>query len=161
MSSITRYVISDAAGQEGAFEYESLAEAKADASDRGAAVVERTYAYEDSELVWTPDGSKSWPPDAAEENGPENDAAWGLTSESAGDPEPLTVKAHLEAQDLVRAQGVRAFGQRVLEAAKVAVREARDRTDSDHDAVEAFTGGFLDADILLTAGLMALMRGQP
>jgi hypothetical protein len=46
-------------------EYTSFSEAKRIASITGFAIVERTYEYSDEELVWTPDGSDVWPPEAA------------------------------------------------------------------------------------------------
>ena len=62
MANLTRYILVDAADRESDFEYESYEEALADASALGAAIVERTYAFHDSELVWTPDGGDVWPP---------------------------------------------------------------------------------------------------
>lgn len=60
---ITRYVLVDENDVEGDIEYDSLVMAITDAQSReGHAVIERTYAYQDSTLVWTPDGSDIWPP---------------------------------------------------------------------------------------------------
>ncbi len=61
MAEITRYVLVDRADQEGDYEYDLMQEA-IDAADADHAVIERHYVYDDSELVWTPDGSDSWPP---------------------------------------------------------------------------------------------------
>jgi hypothetical protein len=58
--SIERYVLVDKQGIEGDWEYETFQEAQAAADDR--AIIMRTYEYDDSELVWTPDGSNTWPP---------------------------------------------------------------------------------------------------
>ena len=61
MSNIRRYVLVDAGGIEQDYEYATLQEAIAAAGETDA-VVERTYVFYDSELVWTPDGSDVWPP---------------------------------------------------------------------------------------------------
>lgn len=61
MSSISKYVLVDAADNEGDYEYDTLAEAQEQAGNDHA-VIERTYVYDDSELVWTPDGGDIWPP---------------------------------------------------------------------------------------------------
>jgi hypothetical protein len=65
---IYRYVLVDEDNNEGEYEYATLGEAK-DVAIRGEratgvkhAVVERVYTFEESELVWTPDGLISWPP---------------------------------------------------------------------------------------------------
>lgn len=58
MSTITRYVLIDRDGFEGDHEYESYDEAKDDAHARDCGVIERTYVYDDSELVWP----QQWPP---------------------------------------------------------------------------------------------------
>ena len=65
MSTITRYVLVDADDNEQDYEYERYTEAESDARRDGFAVIAREYVYDDSELVWTPDGSDSWPPDDA------------------------------------------------------------------------------------------------
>jgi len=57
------YVLVDRGGVEDDYEYASMAEAVAEASRLGGyAVVEREYEYNDSSLVWTPDGEGTWPP---------------------------------------------------------------------------------------------------
>jgi hypothetical protein len=61
MGDILRYVLVDRFDREGDQEYDTLDEAIAAAGDDDA-VVERTYEYGGSELVWTPDGGQSWPP---------------------------------------------------------------------------------------------------
>ena len=61
MSTISRYVLVDRNDQEGDHEYESYDEAVNDAGTTHA-VIERRYEYDDSELVWTPNGSDQWPP---------------------------------------------------------------------------------------------------
>jgi hypothetical protein len=63
MSEITRYVIVDDNGREYDYEYESFAEAKSIASKEGSAVIERVYLFDDSELVWTPSGEDTLPPE--------------------------------------------------------------------------------------------------
>ena len=59
---ISRYVLVNRDNQEQDYEYESYDDAIAEAQDQDCAVIERTYSYDDSELVWTPDGSNHWPP---------------------------------------------------------------------------------------------------
>lgn len=61
MAEILRYVLVDKDNNEGHNEYEDMSMA-IEAADDDHAVVERTYTYDDSELVWTPDGSNTWPP---------------------------------------------------------------------------------------------------
>ncbi len=60
---IARYVLVDRDDHEQDHEYESYDEAQQDAHDQDCAVICRSYVYDDSELVWTPDGSSSWPPE--------------------------------------------------------------------------------------------------
>ena len=62
MSEITRYVLVDKQDREGDYEYARFDEAKQAAGDDHA-VIERTYTYDDQELVWTPDGGNVWPPE--------------------------------------------------------------------------------------------------
>lgn len=63
MSEITRYVLVGLDNTEGSFEYSDFDEAVRVAKATGqTAVIERVYTYEDSGLVWTPDGSGVWPP---------------------------------------------------------------------------------------------------
>ena len=61
MSSITKYVLVDRSNTEGDHEYDLFDEAKQAAGDTHA-VAERTYTYDDTALMWTPDGSGQWPP---------------------------------------------------------------------------------------------------
>lgn len=58
---ISRYVLVDKDNHEDDHEYESYDEAKAAAGDDHA-VIERTYSFTDSELVYTPSGASTWPP---------------------------------------------------------------------------------------------------
>lgn len=62
MSTISRYVLVDANDNEQDHEYDDYAAAESAAEEQGCAVIERRYEYSDSELVWTPNGSLSWPP---------------------------------------------------------------------------------------------------
>lgn len=62
MSEIRRYVLVGADNVEDDYEYESYQEAYESARRRNMAVIARVYVYDDSELVWTPDGSDTWPP---------------------------------------------------------------------------------------------------
>lgn len=64
MAEILRYVLVDESDVEGDYEYEKFDDAVKDAAKYGKAVVQRTYTYDDQELVWTPDGSDVWPPSA-------------------------------------------------------------------------------------------------
>lgn len=63
-SDITRYVLVDQNDQEQDFEYTDCQDAIA-AAGTDHAVIERHYTYDDSELVWTPNGRDSWPPKKA------------------------------------------------------------------------------------------------
>lgn len=58
---ITRWVLVDLNDHEGDVEYDSYNEAVA-AAGNDHAVVERTYGFVDTELVWTPDSKMTWPP---------------------------------------------------------------------------------------------------
>ena len=62
---IDRYVLVDRNDIEQDHEYPDCDEAIADARKHAGqfAIIERQYEYSDSELIWTPDGSDSWPPD--------------------------------------------------------------------------------------------------
>ncbi len=63
MSEITRYVLVGRDNTEGNFEYSDYDEAVRAAKANGhTAVIERVYTYEDTHLVWTPDGPAAWPP---------------------------------------------------------------------------------------------------
>lgn len=64
MADILRFVLVDENDVVGDHEYASYAEAEADARKQGKAVLQRRYTYEDEELVWTPNGSSTWPPAA-------------------------------------------------------------------------------------------------
>ena len=69
MAEIQKYVLVDSDDVEQDWEYDTLREAENAAQDRGnLAIIARTYEYSDSELVWTPDGSDTWPPDAVPAN---------------------------------------------------------------------------------------------
>lgn len=61
MSEILRYVLVDESDNEQDYEYEKFDEA-VEAAGSEMAVVQRTYTYDDSELVWTPNGKSTWPP---------------------------------------------------------------------------------------------------
>lgn len=61
MAEITRYVLVNRDDVEQVYEYEQYQEA-VDAAGPDHAVVERHYEYSDSELVWTPNRSPTWPP---------------------------------------------------------------------------------------------------
>ena len=64
MAQIERYVLVDRDNTEGDHEFDDYQEAER-AADENHAVIARIYTYEDSELVWTPDGSNQWPPGSA------------------------------------------------------------------------------------------------
>ena len=61
MAEITRYVTVDKDNNEGRWEFDTLVQAIS-AAGLDEAVIERTYVYDDSDLVYTPDGSGTWPP---------------------------------------------------------------------------------------------------
>ena len=63
MSEIRRYVLVDQNDVEEDYEYDNYQEAYHNANKRNMAVIARIYVYEDSELVCTPDGSDTWPPE--------------------------------------------------------------------------------------------------
>jgi hypothetical protein len=64
MSEICKYVIVDADDVSEDYVYDTLSEAKEAAAQRNepVAIIERTYTFEDSELVWTSTGDTVWPP---------------------------------------------------------------------------------------------------
>lgn len=68
MSEITKYALVDQYGADSDFEYDTFAEAK-ELAGKTHGVIARTYVYDDSELVWTPDGSGTWPPKSDDEEG--------------------------------------------------------------------------------------------
>lgn len=63
MSTITKYVLVDQYGADFDHEYDTLDEA-VKLAGKNHAVIARTYVFDDSELVWTPDGSNTWPPES-------------------------------------------------------------------------------------------------
>lgn len=65
MAEINRYALVDEDDHEDDYEYERLDEA-IDAAGSDHAVIMRTYIYDDSELVWTPNGADVWPPPKSE-----------------------------------------------------------------------------------------------
>lgn len=67
MSEITRYVLVDRDDHEQDYEYETLDGARVPCDGEEFAIIERTYTYDDSELVWTPNGATTWPPTTDDE----------------------------------------------------------------------------------------------
>ena len=65
MSEIRRWVTVDRANNEMG-EYDSYREAEQDARKYDLAIVEHVYEFSDSELVWTPNGEDTWPPEGGE-----------------------------------------------------------------------------------------------
>ncbi len=67
MSEIITYVVVNADDEHVSVEHDYLDDARNDAQDRGEghAVVALTYVYDDSELVWAPNGETEWPPPTA------------------------------------------------------------------------------------------------
>jgi len=61
-ATISRYVLVNPDDVEQDWEYTDYREAEEEARRLGYAVIEREYVYDDSSLVWTPDGSETWPP---------------------------------------------------------------------------------------------------
>lgn len=68
---ISRYVLVDEDDMEGDKEYSDYREIEKLAIERGCAIIERIYVYEDSNLIFTPDGEFSWPPKERVTVGPE------------------------------------------------------------------------------------------
>lgn len=63
MAEITKYVLVDLDNTWGDYEFNKLDEAIELATRAGdTAVLELTYSFSDSALVWTPDGGDIWPP---------------------------------------------------------------------------------------------------
>lgn len=64
MGEILRYVLVDDRGTEGDWEYPTYAEAVIAACELEPvqAVIERTYTYSDSDLIFVPNGGQTWPP---------------------------------------------------------------------------------------------------
>lgn len=58
---IIRYVLVGLDDEEQDHEFPSMREA-IEAAGNDHAIVARTYVYDDHELVWTPDGTGTWPP---------------------------------------------------------------------------------------------------
>lgn len=67
MAEILKYVTVDRNGVEGDYEFDTLKEAR-EVAGTNSAVMQRTYLYDDSELVYTPDGGDQWPPAESEED---------------------------------------------------------------------------------------------
>lgn len=61
MTDIRKYVLVGRDDVEQDYEYLNYQEAEENARRQDCAVIARTYTYEDSDLVWTPDGSDTWP----------------------------------------------------------------------------------------------------
>ncbi len=61
MSEIHKYVLVDEDNVEANHEFDYYPDAVLAAGNTDA-VICRTYVYDDSELVYTPDGSSIWPP---------------------------------------------------------------------------------------------------
>lgn len=63
MSEINTYILVGLNDQEGEYEYRTMAEAQEVAEKQGdTAILMRTYTYDDTELIWTPNGKNHWPP---------------------------------------------------------------------------------------------------
>lgn len=58
---ILRFVLVDSDNNEDNYEYTDREQAERDAAKESKAVIMRTYVYDDSELVWTPNGNDVWP----------------------------------------------------------------------------------------------------
>ena len=63
---IEMFQVIDISGEATGGLYKTLHEARAYASE-DQAVEMLTFEYSDRELVWTPDGSDTWPPEPSEE----------------------------------------------------------------------------------------------
>lgn len=64
MSEIRLYTLVNRDDEYVSEEYDTLDEARnaAEQQDEPHAIVAMVYTFEDSELIWTPDGSNTWPP---------------------------------------------------------------------------------------------------
>jgi hypothetical protein len=87
---ITTYVLVNTDDEYVGEEMDTLDEARNAASqeDEPHAIVEITYTFEDSALVWTPDGSDTWPPRQRRIIGHQTPAGfgcgWSLVTVTAG-----------------------------------------------------------------------------
>ncbi len=64
MAEIQTFVLVDRDDVERDWEYKTFGEAMDTArNESDVAIIARTYEYTDSKLVWTPDGSDTWPPE--------------------------------------------------------------------------------------------------
>jgi hypothetical protein len=63
LAEIRRYILVDTDDTELDPEFDSFTEAQEQAQASGCAVAARIYEYSDTELVWTPDGGDTWPPE--------------------------------------------------------------------------------------------------
>ena len=63
MSDLRLYRLVDKEGNPGDYLYaqHEYSEAEQDAADDGHAIVALIFEWADTELVWTPDGSTTWP----------------------------------------------------------------------------------------------------
>ena len=61
MADIQKYLLVGRDGCEIGTYFDSYREAETEAKRSDCAVVEHTYTYEDTDLVFTPDGSDEWP----------------------------------------------------------------------------------------------------
>ena len=62
-ATIHKYELVEANNVEQGYEYDTLDEAIHDAVKYGMAVIEIEYEWADSSLMWTPNGSNTWPPE--------------------------------------------------------------------------------------------------
>ena len=60
---IEKYVLVDGADVALDGYYDSFQKARSEAVAKGCAVVAHIWEWSDSELVWTPDGGDTWPPE--------------------------------------------------------------------------------------------------
>lgn len=74
LGNILKYVIVNENNVEDEHEFDTLVEARGVAEVRSGlgerlAIIERQYAFEDSDLAWTSTGDTTWPPMTTEEEG--------------------------------------------------------------------------------------------
>jgi len=62
MNQIEKYILVDRNGEAYGYFHDDFSSAKALADARGFAVDEYRFTFSDSQLVYTPDGSRTWPP---------------------------------------------------------------------------------------------------
>lgn len=66
MSEIRKYILVDSHGNEDDCYRDDYRDAYEQARKRNCAVVAHVFTFDDSELIWTPNGDTTWPPNVNE-----------------------------------------------------------------------------------------------